>query len=534
MEYDNTLYLEKSTNWVMDLTPAETVKKEMKDGQTVTIYYFNVRRRKDAPIVTDHPEYCTELLRVHNKRIIELKHMIGLTSFFILRVEIRTYYIKNLGSLFHCTDVIPFKDPNGRYTCHYKESIERAIKGYGMTIKHCAELCDTTPAIVRDINKKRLEIKAGLMKPTLEDNIKHIAVDEFLLGNNYVYCTIIICAETGKLLWLSPGKGKAQIADFFKWVGDAFMRNVETISMDMNATYSSAILDSAWKYPNLKIVYDKFHIIKMYNDNVITSVRKAEERKLTEAIAIATKQGDEAKASELLKARSTIKYGKLLLLANRATLIAKDSLNKRINEVNTRKDNYGQVTRRVDNEKRYKELLDSNETLQNVCRLREELQNILRLDDTEHLGKALDAWIAEASRYNITSLTSFAKTMKKRRNGIVTKAKCHLENGKIEGVNGFIKALRRTAFGLPDFDYFALLLWEQCEDMRRRALEKRMLTTGHKVSFERKATEQHKITKASTKSWMDKTVFDCDKYPADDWSPILQSEAEKLLPQIEF
>ena len=33
MDHDNTLYLEKSTNWVMDLTPAETVKKEMKDGQ---------------------------------------------------------------------------------------------------------------------------------------------------------------------------------------------------------------------------------------------------------------------------------------------------------------------------------------------------------------------------------------------------------------------------------------------------------------------------------------------------------------------
>ena len=39
----------------------------------------------------------------------------------------------------------------------------------------------------------------------------------------------------------------------------------------------------------------------------------------------------------------------------------------------------------------------------------------------------------------------------------------HLEQdgGDSLGVNGFIKALRRSAFGYQDFDYFALLIWEQ-------------------------------------------------------------------------
>ena len=45
--------------------------------------------------------------------------------------------------------------------------------------------------------------------------------------------------------------------------------------------------------------------------------------------------------------------------------------------------------------------------------------------------------------------------------GIVTRARFRISNGRIEGVNSFIKALRRSAFGYQDFDYFALLIWEQ-------------------------------------------------------------------------
>ena len=36
-----------------------------------------------------------------------------------------------------------------------------------------------------------------------------------------------------------------------------------------------------------------------------------------------------------------------------------------------------------------------------------------------------------------------------------------ISSGKIEGVNSFIKALRRSAFGYQDFDSFAYLIWEQ-------------------------------------------------------------------------
>ena len=48
--------------------------------------------------------------------------------------------------------------------------------------------------------------------------------------------------------------------------------------------------------------------------------------------------------------------------------------------------------------------------------------------------------------------------MTNRMDGIVSRAMFHIRSGKIEGVNCFIKALRRSAFGYHVFDYFAYLI----------------------------------------------------------------------------
>ena len=45
--------------------------------------------------------------------------------------------------------------------------------------------------------------------------------------------------------------------------------------------------------------------------------------------------------------------------------------------------------------------------------------------------------------------------------GIVSRATFRICSGRIEGVNSFIKELRRSSFGYQDFDYFAYLRWEQ-------------------------------------------------------------------------
>ena len=58
------------------------------------------------------------------------------------------------------------------------------------------------------------------------------------------------------------------------------------------------------------------------------------------------------------------------------------------------------------------------------------------------------------SAVGLSQLTRFTKTINNRMDGLVSRALFHISSGKIEGVNSFIKALRRSAFGYQDFDYF--------------------------------------------------------------------------------
>lgn len=78
------------------------------------------------------------------------------------------------------------------------------------------------------------------------------------------------------------------------------------------------------------------------------------------------------------------------------------------------------------------------------------------------MRKKLEEWSVVYSAVGIPLLTRLTKTITNRmEDGIVSRAVFRIGSGKIEGVNSFIKALRRSAFGYQDFDYFAYLIWEQ-------------------------------------------------------------------------
>lgn len=74
----------------------------------------------------------------------------------------------------------------------------------------------------------------------------------------------------------------------------------------MNYDFEEAFLE---KCPHMKVVYDLFHIVKNFNDKVISEVRKDEQRRLTD-------EGDTA--------ANALKGSKYILTSKRKTLKAKD------------------------------------------------------------------------------------------------------------------------------------------------------------------------------------------------------------------
>jgi hypothetical protein len=175
----------------------------------------------------------------------------------------------------------------------------------------------------------------------------------------------------------------------------------------------------------------------------------------------------------VLNERKLLFGSRFLLLANKRTLKAKDKLNTELNtEAKKAAEEDGRDPRKVgrrrtDNSSSRDGILKANENLQNSVKAREELIDILACPNPEHMRDQLQTWVKLYSSVGISQLTRFTKTITKRMEGIVTRALAPISSGRIEGVNGFIKAMRRSAFGYQDFDYFALLIWEQTHGKKR-------------------------------------------------------------------
>ena len=53
--------------------------------------------------------------------------------------------------------------------------------------------------------------------------------------------------------------------------------HVEAIACDMNVDFECAFLK---RHPHLSVVYDRFHLVKNFNEKVICKVRKDEQARL--------------------------------------------------------------------------------------------------------------------------------------------------------------------------------------------------------------------------------------------------------------
>jgi transposase len=467
MQEDNTYLLEESTGWMVDWShPRHEICFDERNGISYGKITYSVTKDPDKDWKSELPEGHWYK---HSNEVTVLKHCSSGITLICFEVHYESY-VNKYGRR-RRTDVIPFRNGNTGYTNHFRDNIAYFMTGYGMTISRCALICHTTPAIVKEVNKTRLFGLAGNMRPSHYS--PYLCVDEFLIEHGHRYCTIVIDAQSGELLYLEKGKKKQQLEHFFTWVGEDFMNHVKAISMDMNTNYSAAVKES---FPHIKIVYDTFHIVKWFNDQVIGAARRTEGNRLKKLAEKLQREGRVEEATLVLEERRLLFGSRFLLLANTRTLKAKDKLNAELNADAKRiaEEDGGDPQRvghrKTNNSDSRDVILKANANLQNAVKAREELIEILSTPNPEHMREKLTTWVKLYSSVGISQLTRFTRTVTNRMDGIVSRALAPISSGKIEGVNGFIKAMRRSAFGYQDFDYFALLIWEQTHSGKKQNL----------------------------------------------------------------
>ena len=190
---------------------------------------------------------------------------------------------------------------------------------------------------------------------------------------------------------------------------------IKAVAIDMYAAYIQAVREHL---PEATIVFDHFHIIKLYND------------KLTELRRHLYNQTSSLRKAEILKGT------RWLLLKN------PDNLDESKNE-----------------RTRLERALQINQPLATAYYLKEDLRQIWNQDNKEQASQFLEQWIKDARQSGITILQKISNTISAFRSGILAWYDYPISTGPLEGTNNKIKTMQRKSYGFRDKEFFKLKIF---------------------------------------------------------------------------
>jgi transposase len=299
-----------------------------------------------------------------------------------------------------------FADPRFMYS--------RAFERYAlelsrhMTIRDVARHMGVSWDVIKEIQKRDLTRKFS--KPCLKD-VRKIAIDEISVSKGHRYLTVVLDMETGAVIFVGDGKGADALDPFWKRLRRSKAK-IKAVAMDMAPAYISAVSSYL---PQATIVFDHFHVVKLFNDK-LSDLRRDLYREAKDDLH-----------------KEVLKGTRWLLLKNPQNL---------------------------DTEKREKERLEEalklNQPLSCAYYLKEYLRQIWLQPNKEEAEKVINDWIKNAQASNIKMLIKFANTLADYKSGILAYYDFRISSGPLEGTNNKIKTMKRMAYGFRDMEFFKL------------------------------------------------------------------------------
>ena len=346
---------------------------------------------------------------------------------------------------------VPFQAVGHRMTEELKNTVEDYLM-LGMTNRMISEITGLHPATVKDIDKAMLEKRytyfdangvRHLVRP--ERQARFLSIDEIKIHDNYKFATHIIDLETGNVLWIQGGKKKQVVYDFIEHVGLEWMSGVVGIACDMNSDFQEAFQEMC---PHLSIIYDHFHIVKNFNDKVISPLRRDEQKRLKD-------EGREDEAKDLKDTR-------YILMSKRETLQKRDAEAKAGIPIRKGSELFkiDSVTLKDGREEKYDQLLTENKLLFTADLVKDMLDKAFRCTNTDDMLNQVSEIIYICWETENVHFVWFGNLLNNHLEGIVTHATLPVSSGKIEGINRKIGNIKNQAYGYHDDEYFFLKVME--------------------------------------------------------------------------
>ncbi len=302
--------------------------------------------------------------------------------------------------------VIGFAAPRRTYTKAFARYV--LVLSRHMTIKDVARHLGVSWDVVKEIQKKYLQKRFA--KPKLK-HLTRIAIDEISTGKGHRYVTIVMDLKSGAVVYVGQGKGGDALTAFWRRLRASHAK-IEAVATDMSPAYIDAVTTHL---PHATLVFDRFHVIKLYNDK-LSDLRRAMFRELKDSMQ-----------------KQVLKGVRWLLLKR------PENLDPARQEPN-----------------RLKEALRLNEPLAIAYQLKEELNEIWEQEDQETAQALLMDWIVYAESTGIRMLQQFAKTLRFHAFGILDWYDYPISTGPLEGTNNKIKTMKRQAYGFRDPEFLML------------------------------------------------------------------------------
>lgn len=322
----------------------------------------------------------------------------------LLQVTLRRVACPDCGARM---EAVPWLERHARLTRRLADAASTLCAR--MATAHVAALFGLHWSTVRTLDQRRL---ARTIEALPEAMPRRLAMDEFALYKGHRYASVVLDADTRRVLWIGEGRSRAAIRPFFQALGEAGCARIEAVAMDMNTAFD---LEVRQHCPNARVIYDLFHVIAKYGREVISRVRVDAANRL---------HHDKP-------ARRVVKRSHWLLLRNPASL--KDHERVRLDDV-----------------------LQANQSLLAVYVMKEQLKALWSAPTARAWRAAWKQWLAHAQESGIPALMHFAKCLRPYWRGIVSRVRWPMHTGQLEGINNKIKVIKRMAYGYRDSAYFFL------------------------------------------------------------------------------
>lgn len=367
------------------------VKKIIHKDKSVEIFL------ETKPTLHFCPQCGKSTKRVHDYRLQKIKDLPFQLKDCFLILRKRRYICPFCGKRFseHYDFVAPYQQRTKRLSFEIINQLRETV-----SIKHVAKKTNvSTNTVTRLLDTINYEL------PKLQDAI---AIDEFK-GNASTgkYQCILVNPNKHQVLDILPDRTTSHLSSYFSNISRSERYRVKYFICDMWQPY----VDMAKTYfPNAKIIIDKYHF----------------RRQLTWAIDRIRKRLQKSMPPSL---RKYYKRSRSIIHKPYHSLSKEDK-------------------------ERCDLMLLYNDDLRRAHSLKEWFNSLGNETRYSVLRKRLFAWLEDAEACGIPELEAVAATYRRWIKGILNAFKYDLSNGITEGFNNKIKVLKRTSYGIKNFERF--------------------------------------------------------------------------------